>query len=210
MKLTRLLVTLGLVHEAKPSVAAQEEEVVPVRTQVLSLEELRVQEIHDRSRREAADLGLDKTWEEIYREHGLGDPPGGICLEDLDRQVQGLSEEEARLVVLGVLQEKGAPVREVLLDGQRRDEALDAHERLLEKQVAARRSGLEQRVAELTREARALQLRSADLQAALEAWKKRKREEEDLMELLGGMLVRLEQQAPSSQPSGQEKPSTER
>ncbi len=210
MKLTRLLVTLGLVHDATRSVPAREEEVAPVPTQVLSLEELRVQEAHDRARGEAADLGLDKTWEEIYREHGLGDPPGGICLEELDRQVQGLSEEEARLVVLGSLQEKGAPVREVLLDGQRRDEALDAHEQVLEQQVAARRSALEQRVAELTREARTLQLRSADLQAALEAWKKRKREEEDLMELLGGMLVRLHEQAPTAEPAGPGKPSPER
>jgi len=113
-------------------------------------------------------------------------------------------------VILGILKEKGAPVREVLLDGQRRDEALDAHERLLEKQVAARRSALDQRIAELTREANSLQIRSEDLQAALEAWKKRKREEEDLMELLGGMLARFEQQASSPRPSGQEKTSTER
>ncbi|MGI5844639.1 MAG: hypothetical protein ACOX9B_10735 [Candidatus Xenobium sp.] len=209
MKLTRLLVTLGLVHEAEPSVPAQEE-VAPVPTQVLSLEELRLQDTHDHARGEAAGLGLDKTWEEIYRDYGLGDPPGGISLEELDRQIQGLSEEEARLVVLGILQEKGAPVREVLLDGQRRDEALDTYERLLEQQVAARRAALEQRVAELTREARALQLRSEDLQAALGAWKKRKNEEEDLMELLGSMLVRLDEQAPTAEPEGPGKATPER
>ncbi len=202
MKLTRLLVQLGLVHERAPEKASPAEEPAPLSTVVLSLEDLRARALDDQVRQEATELGLEKSWEEIYREQGLGEPPGGVCLEELDRKVQGLSEDEARVLVLGILKEKGAPIREVLLDGQSRDEALDAYEILLEKRVALRRAALEQRMDELNREVQALQARSADLQAALEAWKQRKREEEDLMELLGGMLARVQEQESKAGPSG--------
>jgi hypothetical protein len=50
---------------------------------------------------------------------------------------------------------------------------------------------------DLESRARDLQSRVPELQQALQAWKKRKHEEEDLMELLGSMLVNF-QEPPSS------------
>ena len=85
-------------------------------------------------------------------------------------------------MVLGILQES-APVREVLLDGQRRDEALDTYERLLLSAAGGSPSGSGS--ASPRRVRPGLAARSEDLQAALGAWKKRKNEEEDLMELRG-------------------------
>ncbi len=204
MKLTALLVKIGLVYGGGAPPESPSEPPSPISTRQIDLEELRRQDRQERGRGALAALGLDKTFAEIYRESGIGDPPSGVCLEDLDRLVAGLPVEEARLVVMATLQEKGAPIREVLLDGQRRDQALDAYEQALEERVAEEGKGLEQQAADLLRQARDLESRARDLQGrvpelqqALQAWKKRKHEEEDLMELLGSMLVNF-QEPPSA------------
>lgn len=200
MKLTNLLVRLGLVYggpaEGQDPPAAVEPSRPVFQKVVRRLEDMRAEDRAAGAEAEEAALGLHRTFAEIYREAGLGEPPGGLSLEELDRQVKGLSEEEARVAVLATLQEKGAPVREVLLDGHRRDVALDRYEADLEVRVADWERAAEDRARALLREARELEERARQLQERipavkqeLAAWKARKHEEEDLFELLGRMLA---------------------
>ncbi len=196
MKLTHLLVKIGLVYGGGDGPAPAAETPSPPPTRHLDLEELRRQDREEEGRGLLATLELDKSFAEIYRESGIGEPPGGVRLDELDRLVAGLPPAEARLAVLAALNEKGAPVREVLLDGQRRDQALDAFEQELVQRVEAgsralrlKADDLLRQAGELEAQARELKARVPELEQALGAWKKRKHEEEDLMELLGSMLV---------------------
>ena len=200
MKLTNLLVKIGLVYGGPPSGGEDPAQVEPPKPAfqkvVRRLEDMRAEDRATSADAEEAALGLRRTFPEIYREAGLGDPPGGLSLEDLDRQVSGLSEDEARLAVLGTLKEKGVPLREVLLDGHRRDQALDRYEADLEGRMADWERSTESRAQALLREARELEERARQLRERipalkqeLAAWKVRKHDEEDLMELLGRMLA---------------------
>lgn len=211
MKLTSLLVKIGLVHGALDGSAPAAETLPPLATRRMNLEELRRQDREEEGRGLMALLELDKSFAEIYRESGIGEPPAGVRLEELDRLVADLSPEEARLAVLAALKEKGAPVREVLLDGQRRDQVLDAFEQELEQRVEAesralglRAEDLERQARDLEAQARELKARVPELERALKEWKKRKHEEEDLMELLGSMLVSFPEEPP--QPAASEEP----
>lgn len=199
MKLTTLLQKMGLIHggddeAAVDSPAAAQEE--RFQTRLVSLADMRDQDRESLSQAQEEALGLHKSFAEIYEEARIGAPTHGISLDDLDRLIQGLPEEEARVRILGIIREKGAPLEEVLIDGQRRDQALDDYERSLEQRVAAWEQGLEEKArallreaSELERQAKELQARVPGLRRELADWKQRKHEEEDLFELLGRMLA---------------------
>lgn len=202
MKLTQLLIKVGLMHGpaepegAAPAAQAAEPSEPTFEKRILKLEELRAQAGEAKAAQEERDLGLGKTFDQIYQEKGIAPTPKGLSLSELHALVEGKSDAEARALLTRAITDKGAKVNEVLLEAQQRDAALDEYEELLGVRVerwaeAAKRKAesLREQAQHLLSEAKATEERIEEIRAKADAWRTTKHAAEDEVERLARLLL---------------------
>ncbi|MBI3925746.1 MAG: hypothetical protein HY319_09415 [Armatimonadetes bacterium] len=202
MKLTQLLIQAGILAaaapEGAPAVEPAAEAKAPV-TRRVTLEELRGRAREARQESLQGDLGLQTSPEEVYRQSGIEEPQHGFRLDRLGELLRekGIGNPEAaRAELVMVLAENKVPLETLLDDAQRRDSALDSYEERLVQRVKDWRSGFQQQVqalrrqaAELMEEAERLEQSATRVDKQLEDWRSRKRAAEDELERLGQLLM---------------------
>lgn len=201
MKLTQLLIKVGLLHGPADSggTAPAPAEAPPTAVfekRILKLEELRTQAGEAREKQEERDLGLGLTFQDIYAAAGIGNTPKGLSLSELRALVAGKPEAEARQLLEKAIRDKGADLNEVLLDAQQRDAALDKYEELLGTRVSRweadtkrKADALREQAQHLLKQAREAEERIEVIRAKAEEWRKSKHAAEDEVEHLARLLL---------------------
>jgi len=183
MKITEMLVRLGLLQTAPPPAQAPAEDAA-IPTRVVSLREL-TGEI-DEEKRSAERLFDPEAWD--LRDHdGFGDNPlphGWTSLKVMEALRDGQPAK-----VLEQLKAHSVDVHDVLEEAHRRDQALDAHEAHLQQQVKQleaeaqrRRSSLEAEIAQKQQLLRDLEGSVTRARARVQEWLDRKHGLEDELE----------------------------
>lgn len=204
MKLTQLLIKVGLLHgpsdpESTAPAPAEAPPTPVFEKRILKLEELRAQSGEAREKQEERDLGLGLTFQDIYQVAGIEATPKGLSLSELHALVAGKPEAEARQLLEKAIRDKGADLNEVLLDAQQRDAALDKYEEVLgsrfgrwEADTRRRADSMREQAQHLLKQAREAEERIEELRAKVEEWRKSKHAAEDEVEHLARLLLKKE------------------
>ncbi|MEW6277473.1 MAG: hypothetical protein AB1758_02540, partial [Candidatus Eremiobacterota bacterium] len=210
MKLTNLLVKLGLWSDPGEAPAAEPEK--PPATapnhekRIVSMEGLKREKQEREEALTAAQLGLEATPEQIYRAAGISAPPHGWTLEKVGHE---LETGHAGDLVLRLAEHK-VRVEDLLADGQRKDHSLDRYEEHLDVKVGGfllssthKAEDLRRQARELLSEADRLEAGQQEVKGRLEAWRAVKRATEDELERVAGLLARLTGPAAGAAPADQ-------
>lgn len=185
MKITKLLVRLGLLQAGAAATTPQAPVQPPPATRVVTLKEL-MKDID----RETSLLDDPSAWRlDEHDAYGHQPLPNGWTSLKVMGLVRGLAPETARELVGEQLAKDDVTVEAILEDATRRDQALDAHHAHLEDQLKRLEAEAEKRKAALRadidqkqRELAALEDTVDSTRARVVDWVSRKRTLEDELE----------------------------
>ncbi len=151
------------------------------------LREERERRVREAQARIEAGLGLKADPAQVFKVAGVNDPAHGWSVDAVVRfldkpELRDKEPAERQRLLLTDIAIKQVPPEDVIADARRRDEALDAYGRFVEKNVAGAAGELDkqieelsQRIAELQAERAAIAEKKAGLLDARRTWRRQKR-----------------------------------